>query len=118
MKLVSVLCLSFLGLSLGFAPRPFSARSTTALRNSGSGQMEYLEFKIFPDGRVEEKVTGIKGGECLKVTRKINEALGVVIDSKPTEEAFEQELVIDETITQTVSEWEDGDSSWEGTSQW
>jgi hypothetical protein len=25
------------------------------------GSMEQIEFVIFPDGRVEEKVTGVKG---------------------------------------------------------
>jgi hypothetical protein len=29
--------------------------------NGRMGSMEQIEFVIFPDGRVEEKVTGVKG---------------------------------------------------------
>lgn len=83
---------------------------------------QYLEFTIYPDGRVEERVIGIKGEDCLKVTENINKALGQVISTQPTEEAFQQELVVDETIAETVSEWEsqgEGETpSWEGSSQW
>merc|ERR1712087_785805 len=66
-----------------------------------SGKLEQIEFKIYPDGRVEETVRGIKGGECHKVTDKINELLGEVVDSSPTEEMFEQEIVTDQTLIQT-----------------
>ena len=46
------------------------------------GEMVELEFIIHADGRVEEKVLGIKGTDCQKITLKINEALGEVYESK------------------------------------
>lgn len=92
--------------------------STTQLRNSfdgagpsngNVGSIEQIEFKIYPDGRVEETVRGIKGGSCEKVTEKINEQLGKVVTSNPTEEMFEQEIVTDQTLYQT-----EGTSDWDG----
>ena len=86
---------------------------SSSLRMSDSGSVEQIEFKIYPDGRVEETVRGIKGNNCHKVTEKINESLGEVIASAPTEELYEQELVIDQTVknTQSGSGW-DGGSTW------
>ncbi len=83
-------------------------RSSSA-SGEGAGQIEQIEFKIYPDGRVEETVRGVKGGNCHKITEDINAALGVVISSSPTEEMFEQEVVVNQKITQ--SDWE-GSSSW------
>lgn len=77
--------------------------------NGNVGSIETLEFKIYPDGRVEETVRGVKGGSCTKVTEKINEALGKVVQSAPTEEMFEQDVVVDQTLTQT-----DGGADWDG----
>ena len=73
--------------------------------NGNVGNIERIEFKIFPDGRVEETVRGVKGGNCHKVTDKINEQLGKVLDSAPTEEMYEQDLTIDQTLTQSDG-WE------------
>lgn len=88
-----------------------NTRTTSSLNNGG---LEQIEFKIFPDGRIEETVRGIKGGECHSVTKEINESLGRVVDTKPTEEMYEQEIVIDQTI-----EIQNGqDSGWEGSSSW
>jgi hypothetical protein len=53
--------------------------------------LETLEFVIYPDGRVHEKVTGIVGSSCTKVTEEIEAALGRVVANTPTEEFFEQE---------------------------
>ncbi len=78
--------------------------------------MEQIEFKIFPDGRVEEIVRGVKGNNCNKVTEDINQALGEVIISQPTEEMFEQPIVLDNTLTQTLGDV--GGDSWEGQSSW
>lgn len=77
--------------------------------------MERIEYKIYPDGRVEEKVLGVKGEDCLEITREINEKLGEVILTTPTEEMYEEEIKIDQTLTNT-----DGDSggAWEGSSSW
>lgn len=74
--------------------------------------MERLEYKIHPDGRVEEKVIGIKGGDCQKVTSSIEKALGEVVDSKPTEEMYEEKVVEKGVIN--ISE----ETGWEGTSTW
>ena len=83
------------------------------------GNLEQIEFKIYPDGRVEETVRGVKGNNCHKVTEKINENLGKVIASEPTEEMYEQELVIDQTLSNTVGDSVNGDdTSWEGQSSW
>ena len=64
-------------------------------------------------GRVEEVVTGIKGVNCNKVTEEINNALGKVVSTKPTEEMFEQEVVLDQTtqLKNKVGDWE-GSSTW------
>lgn len=103
-----------------------SSSSTTQIAMG----MERIEFTIYPDGRVEELVVGVKGENCHKVnnfkiivttilprfllplqidflvifcvsfqspsqlTRELNEKLGTVIDSNPTEEMFEQEAVL------------------------
>ncbi|MGF1491486.1 MAG: DUF2997 domain-containing protein [Microcoleaceae cyanobacterium] len=52
--------------------------------------METLEFVIYPDGRVQEKVTGIVGASCAEVTKAIEAELGVVIDQEKTSEYFTQ----------------------------
>jgi len=50
--------------------------------------METLEFVIYPDGRVIEKVTGIEGASCAEVTAAIEAELGVVLSSEKTSEFF------------------------------
>lgn len=52
--------------------------------------METLEFIIFPDGRVQEKVTGIVGANCAEVTAAIEAQLGRVVKVEPTAEYFAQ----------------------------
>jgi hypothetical protein len=121
-RLSILLTLSMLLLDTSEAFVPSKNRRPSMTRYSspkGSGKLETLEFKIHPDGRVEEMVRGIKGGDCHKVTGKINEYLGKVISSEPTEEMFEQELVVEQTLTETVGDNLSGDaSSWEGKSSW
>ncbi|EED96229.1 predicted protein, partial [Thalassiosira pseudonana CCMP1335] len=73
-----------------------------------------IEFRIYPDGRVTEVVRGVKGSSCEKVTESINKALGNVVHSVPTEEMFEQELVVDQTVEQKLG----GGESWNGPSSW
>jgi hypothetical protein len=89
-----------------------SSSGSSSSRGGGAGRMEQVEYKIFSDGRVEETVRGIKGNNCHKVTDKINAQLGEVVATSPTEEMYEQEVVLDQTLTQS-----DGDS-WEGGSSW
>ncbi|WP_066376631.1 MULTISPECIES: DUF2997 domain-containing protein [unclassified Anabaena] len=50
--------------------------------------METLEFIIYPDGRVQEKVTGIVGASCAEVTAAIEAQLGQVLSQEPTSEFF------------------------------
>jgi hypothetical protein len=50
--------------------------------------METLEFVIYPDGRVQEKVTGIVGASCAEVTAAIEAQLGQVLTHEPTSEYF------------------------------
>jgi hypothetical protein len=107
-------------LTNAFTILPSSSRSfplSTKLQMSDSGNVEQIEFKIFPDGRVEETVRGIKGNNCHQVTESINEALGEVVASQPTEEMYEQELVVDQTVQNTNSAG-DSSSGWEGSSTW
>lgn len=89
---------------------PARPRQPTFLKSDG---VEQIEFKIYPDGRVEETVRGIKGNNCHQVTEKINEQLGEVVHTRPTEEMYETELVQDQTITQT-----NGGNSWDGSNTW
>lgn len=69
--------------------------------------METLEFIIYPDGRVQEKVTGIIGASCAEVTAAIEAELGVVLSVEQTSEHFSQKLPSFETaIAQTNrSDW-------------
>ena len=62
-------------------------------------------------GRVEETVRGIKGNNCSKITEAINEKLGKVVATAPTEEMYEQALVVDQTIFNTESD-SSSTSSW------
>jgi Protein of unknown function (DUF2997) len=69
--------------------------------------METLEFIIYPDGRVLEKVTGIVGTSCSDVTSQIEAQLGRVVAQSETSEYFAQPVVQDAMITTqaTFSEW-------------
>jgi hypothetical protein len=69
--------------------------------------METLEFIIYPDGRVQEKVTGIIGTSCEEVTAAIEAQLGRVITQERTSEYFAQTVQQSETVkTQaTYSDW-------------
>jgi len=82
------------------------------MSGGGTGRVERLEFRIYPDGRVEEKVIGVKGGQCHKVTENINKALGKVVNSEPTEEMFEQE------ITETLYQVDTSTDDWQSSSSW
>lgn len=69
--------------------------------------METLEFIIYPDGRVQEKVTGIVGTSCEEVTAAIEAQLGRVVTQEKTSEYFAQTVQQSETVrTQaTYSDW-------------
>jgi hypothetical protein len=69
--------------------------------------METLEFIIYPDGRVQEKVTGIVGASCAEVTAAIEAQLGRVVSQEQTSEYFGQTLQQSARATAqaTCSEW-------------
>lgn len=68
--------------------------------------METLEFIIYPDGRVQEKVTGIVGSSCAEVTAAIEAQLGQVLSQETTSEYFAQVAAQQSVSTQTAySEW-------------
>lgn len=69
--------------------------------------METLEFVIYPDGRVQEMVTGIIGSSCAEVTAAIEAQLGQVVSYQPTSEFFAQQETLRQTATAQV-----GHSSW------
>lgn len=54
-------------------------------------RMESLEFIIYPDGRVKERVTGIVGSSCQEVTAAIEARLGTVVAQEKTSEYYTQE---------------------------
>ena len=65
--------------------------------------METLEFIIYPDGRVQEKVTGIVGSSCAEVTAAIEAQLGQVTVSELTSEYFAQTVHQASTSVSTFS---------------
>jgi len=68
--------------------------------------METLEFTIFADGRVQEKVTGIVGASCAEVTAAIEAQLGIVVSHEPTSELFATKVQQSGVVTQTSqSNW-------------
>jgi Protein of unknown function (DUF2997) len=69
--------------------------------------METLEFIIYPDGRVQEKVTGIVGASCADATAAIEAQLGVVLHQETTSEYFAQSSEHSTVATNhaTFSEW-------------
>lgn len=69
--------------------------------------METLEFIIYPDGRVQEKVTGIVGATCAEVTAAIEAQLGQVITQELTSDYFSQPQNQSSTVRSqaSFSEW-------------
>lgn len=69
--------------------------------------METLEFIIYPDGRVQEKVTGIVGASCAEVTAAIEAQLGLVLTQEPTSEFFATQVQQSSVANtqNTYSEW-------------
>jgi hypothetical protein len=67
--------------------------------------METLEFIIYPDGRVQEKVTGIIGASCAEVTAAIEAQLGQIVSQESTSEYFSQSLQQPAQVQTSHSEW-------------
>jgi Protein of unknown function (DUF2997) len=61
--------------------------------------METLEFIIHPDGRVQEKVTGVVGQSCTVVTTAIESALGQVVSQSQTAEYFATNVELSATAS-------------------
>lgn len=69
--------------------------------------METLEFIIHPDGRVQEKVTGIVGASCAEVTAAIEAQLGIVLTHEPTSEYFAANVIAQTGVTNTQATFSD-----------
>ncbi|OKH15217.1 DUF2997 domain-containing protein [[Limnothrix rosea] IAM M-220] len=68
--------------------------------------METLEFIIYPDGRVKEKVTGIVGASCQEVTAAIEKELGIVMSTEKTSDYYAQSVEQSAETTNSVqSSW-------------
>lgn len=69
--------------------------------------METLEFVIYPDGRVKEKVTGIVGVSCQEITAAIEAQLGSVISQEKSSEYYSQTVSQSTEVTNqaTFSDW-------------
>lgn len=90
----------FVVVASALRPPPLAERRGTRLY----GKMVEVKFRIHADGRVEETVMGIKGSDCVKVTEGLNEKLGEVVRTQPTEDMFEEKVVETETVQATVYE--------------
>ena len=69
--------------------------------------METLEFIIYPDGRVQEKVTGIVGNSCAEVTAAIEAELGIVLAHEPTSEYFANKVFSQTGVANTQATFSD-----------
>lgn len=95
-----LLVLLLAGVCSGFVNRPAPAVHLTPLY----GEVIQVKFRIHADGRVEESVHGVKGTDCQKVTEDLNEKLGTVLNTEPTEEMFEEKTE-DSLYDSQYSEW-------------
>jgi hypothetical protein len=98
-----------------FTNNVFGHRSQSISSQRLRMAIETIEYTIYPDGRIEERVRGVKGDNCHKITDDIHQQLGEVIATQPTEEMYEQEIKVDQTLTNSVGE--SGDS-WTGGTSW
>mmetsp|Transcript_21486 Transcript_21486/g.38859 ORF Transcript_21486/g.38859 Transcript_21486/m.38859 type:complete len:128 (-) Transcript_21486:610-993(-) len=116
-----VICVSLVVIAIvqvkGFVPvafsRPASTMKSMPPGQGEGGRLEEIEYTIYPDGRVEEIVRGIKGASCHTVTDQINEALGEVVSTRPTEEMYEQEITLDNTIEITEGSSSSDGNTWD-----
>ena len=81
-------------------------RSSSKVVSWLAKSMETLEFIIYPDGRVQEKVTGIMGNSCAEVTAAIEAQLGQVLSHEPTSEFFATQLQ-QSTVANTQATYSD-----------
>jgi hypothetical protein len=74
--------------------------------------METLEFVIHPDGRVEERVSGIIGRSCAEVTAAIEAKLGRVVKTESSSEFFSQANALTETAYDSATVSTGQDPTW------
>ena len=122
-RLSSLLLASLLAAAVQAFPLCARAAPATAARLSRRAAapvmgMEELEFIIHADGRVEERVRGIKGQDCSSVTQEINKQLGEVYESKPTEEMFEQKVELTVDVEASVNIEGGGQTGGWGQTSW
>ncbi len=53
-------------------------------------ESQQIEFIIRKDGTVEERVTGVSGPACEKVTKAVESALGDVIRREKTSDYYDE----------------------------
>ncbi len=58
-----------------------------------------IEFVIKPDGTVEERVTGVSGPDCEKVTEAIEKALGDVTKRDRTSDYYDESQSSGQTVS-------------------
>ena len=110
---------ALLGRCAAFSLSVLPCRSVAGWRGALTAprmEMQELEFIIYPDGRIEERVLGVKGADCQKLTEKINQELGEVYSTEATAEMFEQpvQVNVEEEVENTQSAWSDSGSSYGG----
>jgi len=57
-----------------------------------------IAFRIGPDGSVTFDVRGVKGPDCLALTKELEEELGVVVARSNTAEFYEEEAAESEVV--------------------
>jgi len=57
-----------------------------------------IEFIIRPDGNVEERVIGVAGPECEKITAHIESALGMISQRERSSQYFSEGQSSDSTV--------------------
>jgi hypothetical protein len=59
-----------------------------------------IEYVIKPDGTVEERVLGVSGPDCEKVTEAIESALGEVVKRERTGEYYNKQGTADKVYVE------------------
>ncbi len=59
-----------------------------------------IEISIDDNGNVSIKVMGMKGKDCLAVTKDLEEALGIVRNREKTAEFYQTETQVSKTVDQ------------------
>ena len=55
--------------------------------------MQQIEIQVDRDGNVTVHVEGVKGEECIRITKCLEEALGALTDRSFTTEYFEEQVM-------------------------